>query len=226
MTLFEEIGSHQFIEQSFHMLPTNTLLGAGVGRINNDSLPDVAYVYRNNVTGKCELAVSLADSLFTYRQKTFSVELGDKNITRSYVWVVDLDRRGHPDIILLTVSPTPLLERLRWLKENTFSRPDTLAKDLHIVDDTQVRFVDVDGDGILDIVVSDHDRGEIGWMRAKGAAFEGFRRLCSVPARSHYAWGDLNGDGIPDLAVTLSDSGILRVYDGKGLVRKSLEKSR
>ena len=226
MTLFQEIGAHQFIEQSLRLHPTNTLLGAGVGRINNDSLPDVAYVYRNDVTGRSELAVSLADSLFTYTQKTFSVELGEKNITRSYVWVVDLDRKGHPDIILLTVGPAPLLERLRWLKESTFSRPDTLAKDLRIVDDTQIKFVDVDGDGLIDIVISDFDRGEIGWMRAKGVTFEPFRRLCSVPARSHYALGDLNGDGIPDLAVTLSDSGILRIYDGKALIRKSLEKSR
>lgn len=226
MTLFQEIGSHQFIEQSFRLLPSNTLLGAGVGRINSDSLPDVAYVYRNNVTAKSELAVSLADSLFTYKQKTFSLELGDKNIARSYVWVTDLDRKGRPDILLLTVSPTPLLERLRWLKENTFSRPDTLAKDIRIVDDTQVKMVDVDGDGLLDIVINDHDKGEVGWMRAKGGTYEPFRRLCSVPTRSHYAMGDLNGDGIPDLAVTLSDSGILRIYDGKALVRKSLEKSR
>ena len=77
-----------------------------------------------------------------------------------------------------------------------------------------------------DIVINDHDKGEVGWMRAKGGTYEPFRRLCSVPTRSHYAMGDLNGDGIPDLAVTLSDSGILRIYDGKALVRKSLEKSR
>jgi hypothetical protein len=170
--------------------------------------------------------VSLADSLFTYKQKTFSLELGDKNIIRSYVWVVDPDRKGRPEIILLTVSPTPLLERLRWQKESTFSRPDTLARDIRIEDDAQLKFVDVDGDGLLDIVINDHDKGEIGWMRAKGGTYDPFRRLCSVPARSHYALGDLNGDGIPDLAVTLSDSGILRIYDGKALVRKSLEKSR
>ncbi len=226
MTLFEEIGSHQFIEQSFRLLPSNTLLGAGVGRINSDSLPDVAYVYRNNLTSKYELAVSLADSSFTYKQKTFSLELGDKNITRSYVWVVDLDRRGRPDIVLLTVGTTPLLERLRWLKESAFSRPDTLANNLHIVDNTQVKFVDVDGDGVIDIVINDSDKGEIGWMRAKGVTYEPFRELCSLPARSHYALGDVNGDGIPDLAVTLSESGILRIFDGKALVRKSLEKSR
>ena len=226
MTLFREIESHQFIEQSFRLLPTNTLLGAGVGDMNNDGLPDVAYVYRNNSTGKCELAVSLADSLFTYKQKTFSIELADRNITRSFVWIVDPLRAGHPDIFALNVSPTPVLERLHWIKENTFGRPDTLARDLRIVDAAQLAFVDVDRDGVLDIVVSDQDRGELGWMRARGGTFEPFRRLCSIPVRSHFAWGDLNGDGVPDLAVTMSDSGILRIYNGRTLIRKSLEKSR
>ncbi|HTY39152.1 MAG TPA: VCBS repeat-containing protein [Bacteroidota bacterium] len=226
MTLFREIGSHQFIEQNFRLLPTNTLLGAGVGRINDDQLPDVAYVYRNNTTGKCELAVSLADTAFTYRQKTFFVELADKNITRGYVWIVDAERSGHPDVFVLTASPTPMLQRLHWLKENTFSRPDTLAKDLRIVDGAQVAFVDVDRDGVLDIVINDQDRGEIGWLRARAGTYEPFRRLCSVPVHSHFAFGDLNDDGVPDLAVTLSDLGILRIYDGKTLIRMSLEKNR
>ncbi|MCX6135191.1 MAG: VCBS repeat-containing protein [Ignavibacteriales bacterium] len=226
MTLFQEIGSHQFIEQSFRLLPTSTLLGAGVGNINSDQRPDVAYVYRNNVTGKHELAVSLADSLFTYKQKTFSLELADKSIGRSHVWIIDPAWKGHPDIFLLSVGSTPLLERLRWLKESAFGRPDTLAKDLRIEDAAQLKFVDVDGDGIIDIVVNDQDKGEIGWMRARGQSFDPFRRLCSVPVRSHFALGDLNGDGIPDLALTLSDLGMLRIYDGKTLVRKSLEKSR
>jgi hypothetical protein len=226
MTLFQEIGAHQFVEQNFRLLPANTLLGAGVGHINNDQRPDVAYVYRINASGKAELAVSLADSLLTYKQKTFSLELPDKNITRSYVWIVDPSRKGHPDIFLLNAGQSPLLERLRWLKENTYGRPDTLVRDLRIADSEQLRFVDVDGDGIMDIVVNDQDRAEIGWFRANRGTYDPFRRLCSVPVRSHYALGDLNGDGVPDLAVTLTDSGLLRMYDGKELIRKSLEKSR
>jgi hypothetical protein len=223
LTLFQEIGSHQFIEQSFRLLPSNTLLGAGVGRINDDAIPDVAFVYRNNATGRNELAVSLGDSVNTYKQKSFSIELADKNFARSYVWVVDLDRKGHSDIVLLQAGPAPVLQRLRWVRDNTFSRPDTIAAGLRIVDGTQLKFSDVDRDGFIDVVLNSAEDGAIGWLRGRRSSFDAFRPLCSVPARSHFAIGDLNGDGIPDLAVTLFDSGVLRIYDGKFLIRESLE---
>lgn len=226
LTLFQEIGSHQFIEQSFRLPPSNTLLGAGVGRINDDAIPDVAFVYRNNSSGKCELAVSLGDSGNTYKQKSFSLELADKNFARSYVWVVDLDRKGHSDILILQAGPAPVLQRLRWVRDNTFSRPDTIAASLRIVDGSQLKFSDVDRDGLIDIVVNSAGEGAIGWLRARRSSFDAFRPLCSVPARSHFAVADLNGDGIPDVAVTLSDSGVLRIYDGKSLIRKSLENIR
>jgi hypothetical protein len=224
--LFQEIESHQFIEQSFRLQPSTTLLGAGVGRLNSDSIPDVAYVYRNNPGGKIELAVSLGDSLYTYKQKSFSIELPEKNVTRSYVWIVDVGQTTHPDIIFLQEGAESLLERVRWIRENTYSRPDTLVADLKIVDWSQLQFVDLDGDGRLDIVVHDAGRGQIGWMKGDSARFEPFRPLCDAPLRSHFALGDLNGDGVPELAVTYSDTGILRIYDGKTMLRRSLEGSR
>jgi hypothetical protein len=226
LTLFQEIGSHQFIEQNFRLLPSNTLLGAGVGRLNDDAIPDVAFVYRNNSSGKSELAVSLGDSVNTYKQKSFSIELADKIFARSYVWVVDLDRKGHSDIVILQTGPTSILQRLRWVRDNMFSRPDTIAVGLRIADGSQLTFSDVDRDGLIDVVLNSAHESAIGWLRAKRSSFDGFRPLCSVPARSHFSIGDLNGDGIPDIAVTLSDSGILRIYDGKSLIRKSLENIR
>jgi hypothetical protein len=225
LTLFEEIESHQFIEQNFRLQPSTTLLGAGVGRLNNDSIPDVAYIYRNNASGKIDLAVSLGDSLHTYKQKSFSIELPEKNVNRSYVWIVDVGLTGRPDIVFLQEGTPSMLERVRWIRENTYSRPDTLAADLKIVDWSQLQFVDLDGDGRLDIVVHDAERGQIGWMKGDSARFDAFRPLCDAPLRSHFALGDLNGDGVPDLAVTHSDTGTLRVYDGRSLLRRSLEGS-
>ena len=225
LTLFQEIESHQFVERSFRLSPNNTLLGAGVGRLNRDSIPDVAFVYRNNTTGKYQLAISLGDTLAAFRQKTDLAELPQKNIPRSYLWLVDMDKNGRQDILMLNDGPVSVFERVRHLRESFYTPIDTIGLNVQISDWAQVQFCDLDGDGNIDIVVNDVERSELGWFRGKGTTFEPFKPLCSVPRRSHFALGDLNNDGTPDVAVTFGDQGIVRIYNGKYLVRRALEAS-
>jgi hypothetical protein len=223
LTLFQEIESHQFIERNFTLSPNNTLLGAGVGRLNRDSIPDVAFVYRNNTSGKYQLAVSLGDTLYSFRQKTDLVELPQKNLSRSYIWIVDLDNDGRQDILMLNDGPISVLERVRHLRDNFYTPIDTIGLDVQISDWAQIQFCDLDGDGNIDLIVNDVDKGQIGWFRGHGSSFEGFRALVSIPRRSHFALGDLNNDGTPDLAVTFGDQGIIRIYNGKFLLRQDRE---
>jgi len=223
LTLFQEIESHQFIERGLTLSSNNTLLGAGVGRLNSDSSPDVAFVYRNNTSGKYQLAVSLGDTAYSFRQKTDLVELPQKNLTRSYIWLVDLDNNGRQDILMLNDGPISVLERVRHLREAFYTPIDTIGLDVQISDWAQIQFCDLDGDGNIDIILSDVNKGQIGWFKASGRSFETFQPLCSIPPRSHFALGDLNNDGIPDLAVTFGDQGIVRIYSGKSLLRRERE---
>lgn len=223
LTLFQEIESHQFVERSFTLSSNNTLLGAGVGHLNRDSIPDVAFVYRNNSTGKNVLAISMGDADYSFKQRTDVVELPQKNLSRSYIWIVDLSNNGRQDILMLNDGPASVLERVRHLRETFYAPIDTISLDAQISDWAQIQFCDLDGDGNTDIILNDVNKGQIGWYTGHGRSFEPFRPLCSIPRRSHFALGDLNNDGIPDLAVTFGDQGILRIYNGRFLLRKERE---
>lgn len=223
LTLFQEIESHQFVERSFALSSNNTLLGAGVGRLNRDSIPDVAFVYRNTTSGKNMLAISMGDANYSFRQRTDVVELPQKNLSRSYIWIVDLYNTGRQDVLMLNDGPVSVFERVRHLRETFYAPLDTIDLAVQISDWAQIQFCDLDGDGNSDIILNDVNKGQIGWYRGRSTSFLPFEPLCSIPRRSHFAVGDLNSDGLPDLAVTLGDQGILRIYNGRFLLRNKRE---
>jgi hypothetical protein len=91
---------------------------------------------------------------------------------------------------------------------------------IRIGDREQLQLVDFDGDGMLDILVNDANSRSVGWLRGMaGATFDEFRALVSDAGIGRFAVGDVNGDGVPDLAVTLTDKGTMKLYDGKMLRR-------
>lgn len=219
LTLFQQLGPRRFIERNFRLTIPNRLLGAAVADLNNDGASDVSYIYRNAM-GKYELAVSLGDSSFSFRQKKFSYVLPEKDIQRSFFWSADFDKDGALDLLFSFSKQDRMVRLAKGKGTGEFNAPDTIATDVYIEDRSHVQILDFDGDGLLDIIVNEVEKRSIGWLRGKGnMAFETFRSLVTAPQLSHFAFGDLNGDGIADLAVTWTEKGTLKIYDGKMLLR-------
>lgn len=216
LTLFQQLGPQRFIERSFRLTIPDALLGAAVGDVDGDGRPDVVYIYRNTTTNRYEFVVSLGDSVSSFRQKAFFYQLPLKEIQKSYLWIADVNQDGHPDVLISLPRSTQDLELALGTGQGSFARPDTIAQGVRIEDRGQVQMLDIDGDGMLDIAVNEHNRHCVGWFRGKGdGKFEEFRPLVRAPHIGHFAFGDLNGDGVPDLAVTLTDKGTVKIFDGR-----------
>jgi hypothetical protein len=81
---------------------------------------------------------------------------------------------------------------------------------------------DVTGDGIPDLVVGDRSRGIIAVQAGDGTGHMGEPALAAPVVGALAAIGsagDLNGDGAPDLAMILADSGVLAISFGDGAGR-------
>lgn len=220
LAFFQEIESRQFLERSFRLPAANPLLAADVGLLNADKFPDVAFISRNNPGGRTEVAVSWGDSTYSFRQKSILFEVAEKSASLQHIWLGTAPKFPSPQIFIYRLGAKAVLERFRYGEDNMFARPDTIADDLRIQDRAHVRFLDFDGDGLTDIVLRDAGSGSMGWLKATTDGFLPFEVLCRTPARVFFDLGDLNGDGILDIAVVLPDRGVLRLYDGATLVRR------
>lgn len=123
---------------------------------------------------------------------------------------MDVNLDGWDDVVIVDYPGTPGF----WF-ENPKNAPGPWPK--HIIADSigisneSPAFVDIDGDGRLDILCGDVDRKQIVWLQAptKSDDTEWKRHPLSqeqVPGTEQYShglgYGDIDGDGIDDVVVT------------------------
>ncbi len=137
-------------------------------------------------------------------------------LRKSYLYLVDLDNDSHLDLVVCFPQAGKLLSVARGKGDGTFDEIVTLASPVRISDRAQIQFHDVDSNLFIDILINDLERGGILLLANRGEhSFDNPLLLVSGSEISHYAVGDLNEDGIPDLGITLRSTGRLQLYDGR-----------
>jgi hypothetical protein len=131
------------------------------------------------------------------------------------MWASNLDNDDTLDVLLVFPGESRKMYALRGKTEESFEDPKLLDEGVRFTGRSQLRIIDADGDGLQDIVYLDDGSMSLVWLRNKGGiSFEPRQKLVAVRAGSHFSLGDLNHDGVMDIAVTDQVKGSLKLYNG------------
>ena len=218
---YERLDPGTFIEQSFHLLKPDELLGATAEYVNADQYPDLVYIFHNADSGSVNLAVSYGDSLMAYSQRHSTIELPRADTVASYIWTGSFGRADTPDVLIYFGAPVNTLEQARGKGNGQFEEPVVLVPNVKLANRSMLQLVDADNDGWPDIVLNDANTAALGWLRGEpNGSFEPRQTLISLRANDYFAVGDLNGDGIGDVAVSRAKKGTIMIYNGAGMFSK------
>ncbi len=212
---YERLNPGTFIEQSFRLTRPDVLLGATADNMNSDSFPELVYVYRNADSGYVDLVVSYADSQMTYSQRHSTIELSRTYSDKTYLWSVVKAGNDTTDMLLYCSDPTNVLQRVRGRGNGQFDTLMVVMQNVRLANRSMLQIVDADHDGFPDIVLNNGEEKEIGWLRGRpDGAFDLWQPLVSADPQDFFAVGDLNGDGIAEIALSQRKRGVVKVYNG------------
>jgi len=213
---YQQLGQSTFIERTFRLSIPDQLLGAAVGDLNADGKADIVFAYHNQQLKRNELIVTLGDSALTYRNRHQILVLPEGNHRTSYLWLHDFGHRDTLDLLLAFPQSLKVLMLAPGTAKGMFREPHMLVDNVVLAERDHVQMIDFDRDGRSDIVFYNSATAVLGWLKGlEGGSFSAVRPLLTSRELTSFALGDVNGDGIIDLAVTVGSKGLLKLYDGK-----------
>ncbi len=162
--------------------------------LNGDSIPDVAFVYRNNPTGKINWR-PLGDINYSFRQKTdIATNCLKRTSLEATFGSLTLINDGRQDIVMLKSGPVRCSNESDGIfGRRTYTPLDTMASVLQIsrLGSGSVLWILTETETWISSF-NDFRRGN--WMvqSGKGRHFRLSAALLTCPAESHFALGDLN----------------------------------
>ena len=218
LSFFDQLSGSSFIERTFRLSAPDFLLGATVADFNHDQYSDILFAYRTGDTAQVELGVADGDSSFSFHQRAVLQDFSMPDVKSIYLWYAMFEHDSVADLILYAGEPVNEILIAKGDTSGTFSDPRIIATGMKLEDRSNLQLIDLDNDGKLDLVVGSSNLGGVVWFKGLGHGnFEGEQLLVREPRMSHFAIGDFDGDGLNDIAITLSNEGIVKIINGKVL---------
>ena len=208
LSLFEQISGKQFLERSIRAtLPER--ISAVTATRNSPSSYMVSFATFDESTKKSTVSVAYADRSLVLGSMQQLTLLDDSTGATQGLLPVSLGPGRSSDLLIILGKPYEALAILRGMGAGPGNDTLTWIRDVRVDDDNDIIVADVDGDGLMDIVVrNDENDTVMAYYGRKNGNFEGLP-VCSAEGIDAIAVGSFILPGVQDLVVSHTAAGTI-----------------
>ena len=190
---------------------------ASVADNDRDGILDLTYCVYNSILKRMEIFRSKGESDWSFQQGKLSFAVLEESHPVVTLWTPDINRDGVPDLILNLGKPQNLLLVAFGNKDSeVWSKDFRMQNPIDVSDPENLQLTDVNGDGVNDLVLlNDRTKSIQLYIGRTNGTFMPSSRLAKAEGVAGFAITDINADLIPELILTESIDGSLRIISLK-----------
>jgi hypothetical protein len=210
---YERIAYSRFVEKEIGPVTAPMLLSTMICNIDDDGVPDFVFINYDKRRHKENLYYALGKSAERSSGPVLLQSFPFSEVVPANLWSCDLDGNGRPDILLNLRQPENSLIMVWGDKDSVFRRsPGALKQPVSIVRKDQLQILDMNGDGLPDLVCQNDARKALQlFLHKRDGSFQAPTRLAASEGLGAFVLADVNRDKIPELILTDRSQGRVQV---------------
>ncbi|MDI6802713.1 MAG: VCBS repeat-containing protein [Bacteroidota bacterium] len=211
---FEQIGKTKYLEKELLNLETPKIRGGFILNAAQSVGNNFIYIKEisNNNLNLCSKNTNGTQKP-TKGKCYYSIK--DTTIQKVLFSKGDLNNDKYQDLIIYSPSSKELLLSLNN-NDTSFYQPHQRLKNIKLNSVSDVQVCDFDGDNKNDLIVANYHTRTLQLYSGKGdGSFSPPKRLLGIEAVSSFVVSDFNNDMIPDLALSYSEDGFIKIIYGQ-----------
>lgn len=213
LVAFEQIAPARFIERDITPKLQTRLLAAVIDDINSDGNSDLVYISYDAKHQQEQLFRSYGAGANRFDPPQTILSFDSSAQTDALLWSGDLDNDGTKDALINFQGSDPFLIAAFGTRDSLPSHaPFRFGSPVRVASPANLTILDLNGDGVNDLVCLNDLKKSVEFYQGKGdGTFLAPVRLASAEALSGFAIGDINHDIVPELIMTDSTNGVLKI---------------